>query len=79
LFRVAKEEGLVCFSSPLIKRLLIFLETLNVPAYKIVSLITDIPLIEYVASKGKPIIPSTGIAQEGDIELALDADVYGEQ
>ena len=74
LFQIAKEEGLVCFSSPFDKTAVDFLETLACPIYKIASFeITDIPLISYVASKGKPVIISTGIAQYEDIALAIEA------
>ena len=72
LFQVAKEEGLICFSTPFDNTAVEFLETLDNPIYKIASFeITDIPLIEYIASKGKPIILSTGIATMEDIELAI--------
>lgn len=72
IFHVAKEEGLVCFSTPFDKTAVDLLEDLDNPIYKIASFeITDIPLIKYIAAKHKPIILSTGIATIEDIDLAL--------
>ena len=72
IFDLANELGLVCFSSPFDKTAVDFLEELGNPIYKIASFeITDIPLIKYAASKGKPMIISSGIAGLEDIELAL--------
>ncbi|ARU50043.1 pseudaminic acid synthase [Sulfurospirillum diekertiae] len=69
LFEVAKEEGLLCFSTPFDKSAVDFLETLNPPAYKVASFeVTDYELVRYIASKQKPIIISTGIATLQEIE-----------
>ncbi len=65
--------GLICFSTPFDKTAVDFLEEMDVPAYKVASLeITDIPLIEYIASKGKPVIISTGVGTLSDIEQAVN-------
>ncbi len=72
LFEEAKKHGLACFSSPFDNTAVEFLESFNPPVYKIASFeITDTNLIAHVASKGRQVIISTGIASAEDIELAL--------
>lgn len=72
IFDEAKRCGLICFSTPFDKTAVDFLEDLGNPIMKIASFeITDIPLIEYAAKKGKPMVISTGIAMPEDIELAV--------
>lgn len=73
LKKIADDLGIDFFSSPFDFTSVDFLEKIDVPAYKIASFeITDIPLIKKIASLGKPIILSTGIARLADIELALN-------
>jgi len=74
LKKIAENLGLICFSSVFDKTAADFLEKMNVSAYKVASFeIADIPLIEYIASKNKPILMSTGIATLSNLEEAVNA------
>ena len=73
LFQLANQLGMDCFSTPFDRTAVDFLETLNPPCYKIASFeLVDLPLIEYVASKGRPIIMSTGMGTLAEISDAVE-------
>lgn len=74
IFQRARAAGLVAFSSVFDRKSLQFLERLECPAYKIASFeAVDLPLIHEVASTGKPVVISTGMASMAEVEEAYEA------
>ena len=72
LFSYAKEIGITLFSTPFDETAIELLESLETPAYKIASFeLTDLPLIKLVAQTKKPVLMSTGMASEKEIEEAV--------
>lgn len=72
IFNHAKKRGILVFSSPFDETAVDFLESLNVPFYKIASFEnTDWPLLKRIATTGKPIIMSTGVSRLADIDESV--------
>lgn len=72
LFKRAAERGVTIFSTPFDETAADLLDALGAPAFKIASFeATDLPLIAYVAKKGKPMIISTGLTSLGEAEAAV--------
>ena len=73
LFNYAREIDITIFSSPFDEEAVELLESLNTPAYKIASFeLTDLPLIEYIAKKKKPLLISTGMGNQNEITDAVE-------